>query len=106
MVDTVPHEYMSNLLATGEWPFRIHRVLSACPLIYSLGLSYVPQCIVLLVCTQASFNVSPHPGTLPLCTCTALSKHGVGVEQPFLGNFGTAVFVVQNVGLGVCRVLL
>ena len=39
----------------------------------------------------------------PRCACTALSKPQVGVEPPFGVNFGTAGFVVQNGGLGVCR---
>ena len=33
----------------------------------------------------------------PPCASTALSKHGVGVEPPFLGICGTTVFVVPDV---------
>ena len=54
-----------------------------------------------------------HPGTTsplscgqkgtppPPCASTALSKHGVGVELPFLGIFGTTVFVVPDVTWGL-----
>ena len=51
----------------------------------------------------SAFAVAKASTPPPPCACTALSKHRVGVGPPFEGNFGTAVFVVQNGGLGVCR---
>ena len=37
----------------------------------------------------------------PPCASTACSKHGVGIEPPFLGIFGTTVFVVPDVTWGL-----
>ena len=37
----------------------------------------------------------------PPCASTAWSKHGVGIEPPFLGIFGTTVFVVPDVTWGL-----
>ena len=68
-----------------------------------------------MLCSQGSEQVVTYSQDCPgdamdsvcfePCACTALSKHGVDVEPPFCGNFGTTVFLVQNGGLGVCRAL-
>ena len=49
---------------------------------------------------RGNYCVPRHTPPPPYAS-TALSKHGVGVELPFVGIFGTTVFVVPDVTWGL-----